>query len=462
MELKAREYIPKLFLSYQLIKNFDCKIIFGDKKFLFLNSNESNNIIYFYKGSFGKTEKLRVEDMTKKNFFFDIDEEGPISIMLPFDKITRLEKDIINTKDINFIWGENCIEFYKKKMGNSFIKKKTLLFGHPKFDLLKKPFINFYSKEVELIKKKYKKMVFMPSTSWLDSIAGDERLINYIPRIHKISIDKYKYIHAYEKLNYFNSIKLFKMAAEKNKDYNFIFRPHPGQDIHKVKKSFGSIPKNLHIVFEYSVTPWIIASDLFIHNDSNTAFEAFALKKKIIKFQIISKIKYFYRSIKIGITISDVNKGLNLINKLLYKKNTKPFNKNWGNSTIYNLDKKKFFYKNFITFIKKNKKKYNHRDANYKMHFNYLNQSWLKKTCNNFLSKIKTHSLKFKWVYNYFDAKDSSFFFNKSLKDDKFPGLTKGEIINDLKKFSNIEKVKFKFNVLTIDKNVFLISKKKF
>ena len=62
----------------------------------------------------------------------------------------------------------------------------------------------------------------------------------------------------------------------------------------------------------------------------------------------------------------------------------------------------------------------------------------------------------------YFDAKDSSFFFNKSLKDDKFPDLTKEEIINDLKKFSNIEKVKFKFNVLTIDKNVFLISKKKF
>ena len=115
LEVKIREYIPKLFLSFQLIKNFNCKIIFGDKKFIFLNPKETKNIIYFYKGSFGKTEKSRIESLSKNNFFFDIDEEGPVSIMEPFEKAARVEKNLIKKKDINFIWGKNCINFYKKK-----------------------------------------------------------------------------------------------------------------------------------------------------------------------------------------------------------------------------------------------------------------------------------------------------------------------------------------------------------
>ena len=39
------------------------------------------------------------------------------------------------------------------------LNQKTI-FGHPKFDLCKKPFIDFYKKEIDELKKRYKKFVF--------------------------------------------------------------------------------------------------------------------------------------------------------------------------------------------------------------------------------------------------------------------------------------------------------------
>ena len=52
------------------------------------------------------------------------------------------------------------------------IKKidKVKLYGHPKFDVLKKPFINLFNKEVAYIKKRYKNFYLINSSFMKDSI----------------------------------------------------------------------------------------------------------------------------------------------------------------------------------------------------------------------------------------------------------------------------------------------------
>ena len=49
-------------------------------------------------------------------------------------------------------------------------KDKLKCFGHPKYELLKKPYDSLYQNEVSKIKRKYKKFVFIPSSfSYFDS-----------------------------------------------------------------------------------------------------------------------------------------------------------------------------------------------------------------------------------------------------------------------------------------------------
>ena len=86
-----------------------------------------------------------------------------------------------------------------------------------------------------------------------------------------------------EKKNYFSAIELIKKIALQNTKLNFVFRPHPRQDLKKVKERFKGY-KNIFVEYKYSITPWIYQCDLFIHSGCTTVFEALAMEKKVISY----------------------------------------------------------------------------------------------------------------------------------------------------------------------------------
>ena len=81
---------------------------------------------------------------------------------------------------------------------------------------------------------------------------------------------------------YLKTISYFKTLAKKNPKINFLFRPHPRQNIDLVKKRFGKLTKNLFIEKKYPVTSYINACSLFMHRGCTTVLEAAQLNKKII------------------------------------------------------------------------------------------------------------------------------------------------------------------------------------
>ena len=87
--------------------------------------------------------------------------------------------------------------------------------------------------------------------------------------------------------NYIGLVNLTKKLAINNPKKTFIFRPHPRQDLKKVLKRFGKIPKNLKIVFKFTSTPWIICSKYFIHSHCTTVYEALILQKRIFCYRKI-------------------------------------------------------------------------------------------------------------------------------------------------------------------------------
>ena len=77
IEIKIREFLPKLYLAYKILKYTNNEIIFGGQRFISYNI-ESFQIAYgLINIRFIKGLKNRIH---KNNKIFVLDEEGPMSM----------------------------------------------------------------------------------------------------------------------------------------------------------------------------------------------------------------------------------------------------------------------------------------------------------------------------------------------------------------------------------------------
>ncbi len=317
LEIKHREFHSKIFLASQILKKTKFDVVIGEKNKV-INVFKNNKNTYLLSKGGPKPRFTLQKKKFNKNFIGILDEEGPLDFFDPDEMKTRVHKDVLKNLDDYFVWGKKDL-----KKGNNVFKKfhKILsLYGHPKYDILKKKNLSFYQNDVNKIKKKYKKFIFVSSSFRADQVIRQflfdkYRFSNFELGKNEAKIKKefLEYLNN-EKDNYILLIKLLLQIAKKNKKINIIFRPHPRQNINLVKKRFSKKPKNLHIVYEGVITPWIIASDLYFHSGCTSFTEAACLRKKIICFitgKSPPKSKKFKNT---GYFFSDYKKCLNFIN----------------------------------------------------------------------------------------------------------------------------------------------------
>lgn len=447
LEVKNREFLSKIFLSYKLINKIDCQVIIGDRKKLFVDFKKSKNLIYFYKGGGPHLTKIFFKHVKDKNLLFTLDEEGPIFDMFDFDLDTKISNRYCNLFDGIFVWGKKDLEKYKSRLTKI---NNIAVTGHPKYDLLKSPYKKIFDKEVSVIKKKYKRFIFFPSHYASDYKMNFDEYKVYLKKIYpKHSKKIIDYIRE-DKKYYLDTVKIIKKIASMCPKNLFIFRPHPGQDIRKVKKTFGKTPKNLKIIYKYTVTPWIIASDLFIHAGCTTSYEASVLKKKIIH---LHNKNYLNRWPIVGALIETSLKGKNLNKLKFFVHNNLKLKQSKINDEIKNSNHNNYFHNNFLNYLKK-------KDFIYKKPNLVLRDYDLKNTnYKKYLSKIKEKLIDVKFLANFGDKLPGSFLLSKKIKDSKFKSLKKKEILYQFNKFYNLEKSKKKkFKIEKLNINVFKIT----
>ena len=242
-------------------------------------------------------------------------------------------------------------------------------------------------------------------------------------------------------------INLIKVLAKLHPQINFIFRPHPRQNPEIIKKRFTSI-NNIKVIYKGTITPWIKACDLFMHSGCTSVLEAITMDKKIISF-VSNKNEFrnnFYY--KFGYHFNEEEILISNFLKILKKK--KPLKKN-VTPYVYNL-KKKFFYDQFINYLKNSNFDISIKKINYEKERPNL--------FKNVLINLKSLFLKISFFDKFLFIFKTNFLLSNEYRKKKIEKITKKEIKDFLKKINNVLGKKNIFLISKLDANLFKISMK--
>tara|TARA_B100001971_G_scaffold193521_1_gene198738 strand:- start:855 stop:2165 length:1311 start_codon:yes stop_codon:yes gene_type:complete len=276
IETSSRELIYKVYLCHQLaLKGFHCYL--GRKSYINYLIKYLKRYIYIDKG-YHKGVSDEIYETIKRNdgIIVSLDEEGGVDYSDGSTLLGRYSKTLFNNSDLTFMWGNNQYELVTNNMNK---ENKVEVTGHPRFELLKPEFHYLYQDEVDKVKKRYQDFILINTNMGFgNNIKGDDFVTeNYGGRFKNldkiIAFDKKK-LEAYRSL-------IIELSQKLNK--TIVLRPHPEED-HSFYFDVFKGRKNIHVVYEGSVVPWILASDLMIHPDCTTAIESLFVGKKPISY----------------------------------------------------------------------------------------------------------------------------------------------------------------------------------
>ena len=111
IEVKRRELLNRLFLTYELLANKNIKIILSKSRMFLHETKKIKNVIYLEK-SLSTHKSSLTKKILKDNFISVIDEEGPINNWPDLFKNIRLPKDIFINKNMLNYYIRNNSEFH--------------------------------------------------------------------------------------------------------------------------------------------------------------------------------------------------------------------------------------------------------------------------------------------------------------------------------------------------------------
>ena len=283
IETKVREFHAKLLLScFAAIEGYN--VILGDQNDIQRYLRYLPRGIYIDKSITGVKAKSFRRNIGMGNKVVAWCEEG-----LAFrhkDAYLREQIDLESFKlvDLFLAWGKFHDRTVKEKLRQN--QDKIVAAGNPRFDLLRDPYRSIFFEKAKAIRSQYGPFILI-NTNFT-------RYNHYYGRDYVIKTSKEKgriqnqteelfFIQwaDYLKDMYYQFLIMIAKLSERCADRTIIIRPHPSESINKWADDTKKF-KNVKVIHEGNVAPWIMASEIMIHNSCTTGLEAFILDEPVI------------------------------------------------------------------------------------------------------------------------------------------------------------------------------------
>ena len=275
IEFKYREFNSKILLAFFAIKA-GFRVYIGSSQSIFKLTKFKNQKggIFFFKGGL---ELDRVIDLKKKcDQFVILDEE----LGTEKKNYAKLARKRIWPGTEKFIDRYYVIGKYGYEASNNVfpeMQNSIKCTGWPRVDLWKKENEFLFKKETDLIKKKYGSFILFSSDfgpisrEYIDSLLKEYKNTKW-----KSFRDEYSVVEKWANETFQEFNKLYGILKDYDKIEGLpliIIRPHPGEDIDTWLKLSKDL-KNIKVVYEGEITPWINASSGVLHRGCAVAIQA--------------------------------------------------------------------------------------------------------------------------------------------------------------------------------------------
>ena len=215
----------------------------------------------------------------------------------------RVSPGALHQAAVFFAWGDYQAEDVRRAAA-PVDRARVVPSGSPRLDLLRPEFREFYREAAEKIRSRYGRIVlvntnfhrfnhFMGRGAYL----RDLRACGNIPDAERERFFKEWIDFLGEMYGAFS--RMLGPLSRALPDHTIVVRPHPSEDHEAWRREIANLPdlgadarSRVRVIHEGSALPWILASDVVIHNSCATGIEAFAMDVPVVAYRPLTSGTY--------------------------------------------------------------------------------------------------------------------------------------------------------------------------
>jgi surface carbohydrate biosynthesis protein len=292
IETKVREFHAKLLLSC-FAAEAGFRVIIGDQDEMQRHLTSLPRGIYLDKSVVPKKVKRFRKNRDLGNRVVAWCEEGLVFLEGRTYLRQRISGDAFHLVDAFFAWGKVQAETIKGGVPEG--ASRIAVTGNPRFDMLRYPYRKIFDPEAQAINDEYGPSILVNTNfSRFNHVYGPEFAVKTMKAQGKIRDESDEAFYArfvdYTREMYHHFTAMVRHLSEAFPQRNIVVRPHPSENQETWREETRLLP-NVSVVHTGNVIPWIMASDVLIHNSCTTGVEACLLGEAVLAYRpIVSEV----------------------------------------------------------------------------------------------------------------------------------------------------------------------------
>lgn len=284
IDVKAREFDARIFLACVAVEQgFGC--IVGAQGHLGKAAAELPAGIRLEKTA--QLKNLRGLEVRDRLGYVNccIDEEGLVYINPEAYTGGRLGRPVVDLMDRIFTWGADQAEILAQ--WHPAIENRIHLTGNPRVDLWRPEMRAFYQDEADALRARFGQFVlFSTAFAMVNNDHGDDFFAQTLHSNGGLDDDGKQHVEGYiaHSRRLFEAMRTCVVDVARSRPAQaFVVRPHPSEDVEVWRRTCADLP-NVEVHREGPVTPWLMAAQAVIHNNSTTGLESTLLGRPTIAY----------------------------------------------------------------------------------------------------------------------------------------------------------------------------------
>ncbi len=293
IETKAREFLAKTLLGC-VAAEAGFHVIVGDQNELHRYLNYLPRGIYIDKSIVRTKIRSFRKNRSLGNRVVAWCEEG-LTFRVPDIYLKeRISRTAFGLVDRFFAWGPYHKGLIKQKLLVE--PEKIVCAGNPRFDLLLAPYRGVFEQEKNELVSRYGAFILINTNfTRYNHFHGRDYVISNLKEAGRIVDENHERFLVrwadYLGEMYHHFVDMVGKLSKAFPGLTIVVRPHPSENTKSWKEKTRSFP-NVRVVHEGNVIPWIMASEVMIHNSCTTGVEAFIMEEPVIAYRPIVSETY--------------------------------------------------------------------------------------------------------------------------------------------------------------------------